>query len=51
LEAPNVYVFGELLDLPNVQEVSWDIYIEIKLVLYWLLKKYSVMVLLLADKF
>jgi COP9 signalosome complex subunit 7 len=22
LEAPNVYVFGELLDLPNVQEVS-----------------------------
>ena len=22
LEAPNVYVFGELLDLPNVQEVE-----------------------------
>ena len=26
LEAPNVYVFGELLDMPHIQEVSmWKV--------------------------
>lgn len=26
LEAPGIYVFGELLDMPNVQEVSTKTY-------------------------
>lgn len=39
LEAPNVYVFGELLDMPNVQEVcsvllSWVIFTMVLMVPY-----------------
>ena len=33
LEAPNVYVFGELLDLPNVQEV--ENFISLFLFFHW----------------